>query len=53
MLRETGKNSFHHWKTLYGNDPMPENSFLDVFKFIHDEHNLQLHDIPKNEADLR
>ena len=29
------------------------NSFLDVFKFIQDEHNLKLHDIPNNEADLR
>ena len=29
------------------------NSFLDVFKFIQDEHKLKLHDIPNNEADLR
>ena len=29
------------------------NSFLDVFKFIQDEHNLQLYDIPNNEVNLR
>lgn len=29
------------------------NSFLDVLKFIQDEHNLQLYGIPKNGADLR
>ena len=24
MFRETGKNSFHHWKTMYGNEQKPE-----------------------------
>ena len=26
MLRETGKNSFHHWKTVYGNEKKPNNN---------------------------